>query len=398
LVDYARHQAGLGSDAEAEALAGRLGRLPLALRLAGSYLAESAAVPAAFADPGLIRTYAEYQRAVEKGQLDVAFPAPGGAELTPEQARGLIGRTWDLTLDLLEARQLPEARPVLRLLASLADAPVPHELLLDPAILADSPLFAGITGPRLWRALQALAGFGLIDLTGNSNKAVAVTRLHPLVRDTSRPHQGAEPDEHTSYLELAARLLDGATKAEETGLPEDPAAWPTWQLVVPHAMYVFEALTCGGDYPDTTIEHAAYAAGMAARYQAEQGFHSQSEATQRTVLAARLRVLGPDHPSTLATRYLVAYEMSELGDHDGALAEYRDVLATDLRVLGPDHPSTLTTRNQIAHEMAELGDHDGALAEYRDVLAARLRVLGPEHPSTVSAGTWVRYLEGREDG
>jgi hypothetical protein len=48
--------------------------------------------------------------------------------------------------------------------------------------------------------------------------------------------------------------------------------------------------------------------------------------------------------------------------------------------------------------MAQLGDHDGALAEYRDVLAARLRVLGPEHPSTVSAGTWVRYLEGREDG
>ena len=40
---------------------------------------------------------------------------PGG-ELSPEQARGLIGRTWDLTLDLLDARSLPEARPMLRLL------------------------------------------------------------------------------------------------------------------------------------------------------------------------------------------------------------------------------------------------------------------------------------------
>jgi Tetratricopeptide repeat len=45
--------------------------------------------------------------------------------------------------------------------------------------------------------------------------------------------------------------------------------------------------------------------------------------------------------------------MAELGDHAGALAEYRDVLAARLRVLGPDHPDTLTTRWQVAVEMAE---------------------------------------------
>ena len=383
LADYARHQAGLGTDAEAAALAGRLGRLPLALKIAGSYLAESAVVPAAFARDGLIRSYRDYQRAVEEGQLDIAFPAPGGAELTPEQARGLIGRTWDLTLDLLEARQLPEARPILCLLASMADAPVPHEWLLDPAILADSHLFAGITGPRLWQALQALAGFGLIDLSGNTDNAVAVTRLHPLVRDSSRPHLGAGPEEHAGYLELAARLLERATGTEETGLPEDPASWPVWQLLVPHGVYVFEALTSGADYPDTAVEHAAYAAGMAARYQAAQGLHSQSEAMQRAALAARLRVQGPDHPDTLATRHQVAYEMAGLGDHAGALAEFRDVLAAWLRVLGPDDPNTLGTRHEVAREMAELGDHAGALAEFRDVLTATLRVLGPDDPNTL---------------
>ena len=76
--------------------------------------------------------------------------------------------------------------------------------------------------------------------------------------------------------------------------------------------------------------------------------------------------------------------MAALGDHDGALAEYRDVLAAQLRVLGPDHPSTLTTRHQVAREMAARGDHAGAEAEYRDVLAARLRVLGPDHPATLT--------------
>jgi Tetratricopeptide repeat len=438
LADYARHQPGLGSDADAAALTERLGRLPLALKLAGSYLAESAAVPAAFAGPGLIRSYQDYQHAAEEGQLDLASPVPDGAELTPEQARGLIGRTWDLTLDLLETRQLPDARPILRLLASMADAPVPHELLLDPAILADSPFLPGITGPRLWQALQALAGFGLIDLTRTSDKAVPVTRLHPLVRDTSRPRPDTGPDEHTGYLQLAARLLNRAAEAEEKGLPEDPAMWPKWQLLVPHAAYIFDALTSGADYPDTTIEQAAYAAGMAARYQAEQGLHSQSAVMQRAVLAAQLRVLGPDHPDTLNTRYAIAYEMAELGDHDGALAEYRDLLDDELRVLGPDqqdtlvtrhgvayemaalgdhdgalagyrdllddelrvlgpdHPSTLAARYEVAYEMAELGDHDGALAGYRDVLTARLRVLGPDHPATVSAADWVTYLEAHE--
>jgi hypothetical protein len=90
--------------------------------------------------------------------------------------------------------------------------------------------------------------------------------------------------------------------------------------------------------------------------------------------------------------------MAELGDHDGALAGYRDVLAAKQRVLGPDHPSTLTTRHQVAYEMAELGDHDGALAEYRDVLAAKQRVLGPDHPSTLSTGAWVSFLEAQKSG
>ena len=181
----------------------------------------------------------------------------------PARSRG----GGELTLDLLETRQLPEARALLRLLASMADAPVPHELLLDPAILADSSLFAGITGPRLWQALQALAGFGLIDLTGSTDNAVAMTRLHPLARDTSRPRPDARPQQHTGYLELAARLLDRAARTEEIGLPEDPAKLPMCQVLVPHAEYVFEALTSGADWPDSAggARAAAQAAGWPVR-------------------------------------------------------------------------------------------------------------------------------------
>ena len=383
LVDHAGHHPGLGSEDDARLLAVRLGGLPLALKIAGSYLAEAAAIPAAFTGTGVIRSYRQYRDAIQAGDLGTVFPAPGG-QLTAEQARGLIGRTWDLTLDLLDARPLPEARRVLRLLARFGDAPVPYELLLHPGPLATSAPLRDITGSRLWHALKALDDFGLIDLgtSGQGLAAVPVARLHPLVRDTSRPPAGPE---RLAFLELAVRLLGRAAHADEVGLPEDPPMWPVWQLLVPHSAVVLSSVASEPDCPEDAVEAAAYAAYMAARFQAGQGFHAAAEAEYRDVLAASLRVLGPDHPSTLTARHQIAREMAARGDHTAAEAEYRDMLAASLRVLGPDHPSTLTARHQIAREMAARGDHTAAEAEYRDMLAASLRVLGPDHPSTLTA-------------
>ena len=161
--------------------------------------------------------------------------------------------------------------------------------------------------------------------------------------------------------------------------------WPAWQLLTPHATHIFHTLTTQPTPPsDDALKAAAYTVHMTTRYQASQGQHAAAEAEYRDILAAGLRVLGPDHPHTLATRHCLALEMAARGDHAAAEAEFRDVLAARLRVLGPDHPHTLATRHQIALEMAERGDHAAAEAEFRDVLAARLRVLGPDHPHTLT--------------
>ena len=388
LVDHAGGYEELGSAGEAEALAQRLGRLPLALKIAGSFLAESVVIPAAFAAPGVARTYSQYLAAIEGGQLETVFPAPSAGELTPEQARKVIGRTWDLTLDLLTARQMPEARRVLRLLACFADAPIPHELALDPQTLRDSPLLEGISGPRLWQVLETLAGFGLIDLISTDSNQLAVVRLHPLVRDTSRP-DARDPDEREAYLVLAAELLRRA--AEQADVPEDPAMWSTWQVLGAHAIYIFDTLTASSDCPDEAATAASNAVALTARYQSAQGLYSQAEEVQRRILGLRFRVLGADHPDTLTTRHEIARMMAARGDHAGAEAEYRDVLAATLRVLGADHPDTLATRHAIAYEMAERGDHAGAEAEYRDVLAAKLPVLGADHHSTLNTRHAIAY-------
>jgi RecA/RadA recombinase len=380
LADRAgRFHEALGGDAQAARLADRLGGLPLALRIVGSFLAESAAVPAVFADHDLIRSYHAYLQALDAGGTGAA---PGDGGLTAEQVGGLIGRSWELTLDMLEAQRLPEARRLLRLFASLADAPIPHELLLHPGTLAAAAPFSNLTGSRLWQLLQALVGVGLIDMTGAQDATVKFTRLHPLVRDASRPRADTDPAQAREYLGLAAALLRRA--AAQTGIPDDPEAWPRWQALAPHAVHVLAALAALPSYPASAGKDAAYAAGMAARYQTSQGLYTTAEELQLAVMTVRMKVLGPDDPETLTARHEIAYSMAARGGHAAAEAEYREVLAAQLRVIGPDHRDTLITRNNIAGQMAAQGNYTAAQAEFSDVLAAKLRVLGPDHSSTLT--------------
>jgi tetratricopeptide (TPR) repeat protein len=101
-------QAGNGS--QAQSLCTWLGGLPLALDLAGSYLADAAA--SLWPQPGTPDTFDAYQAALEN-QLDTLG---ADSSATPEeQARRKLTTTWELSLDLLESRGLSLARPLLRL-------------------------------------------------------------------------------------------------------------------------------------------------------------------------------------------------------------------------------------------------------------------------------------------
>ncbi len=75
--------------------------------------------------------------------------------------------------------------------------------------------------------------------------------------------------------------------------------------------------------------------------------NTQAEQQLREVLAARLRVLGPDHRNTLATRHEIARMLDERGQYEQAEREYRDVLAAEMRILGPDHPDIRVTRDSL---------------------------------------------------
>ncbi|MGH3378291.1 MAG: tetratricopeptide repeat protein [Actinoallomurus sp.] len=387
---------GAGDRTEAEALARRLGGLPLALRLAASYLDQTRQTPTVFADAGGIRTFAQYEAAVDDQRFEVIFPAQHAVRLSDRQARQMIGRTWDLSLDLLERRGVAEARPLLRLLACLADAPVPHELLLRPSSLAASELFpAPMTGGRVWTALRALAGAGLVDLPERSRQAatrrdhVPVLGVHPLVRDTSQP-----VEDRQRYASAVATLLAAAVRSEESGLPEQPARWPVWQVLVPHALEVLDLLDGVPGAGEDAWRDATQAAYMGARHLAATGAYGQAEAAYGDVLRARERVLGADHPDTLNARYGLARMAAARGRYDDAEAAYRQVLNARERVLGADHPDTLNARYGLARIAAAQGRYAEAEAAYREVLAAEERVLGADHPDTLRARYGIARMVG----
>jgi len=99
------------------------------------------------------------------------------------------------------------------------------------------------------------------------------------------------------------------------------------------------------------------------------------------------RVLGAEHPNTLAARGNLARWTGEAGDAAAARDQYVGLVPVVERVLGAEHPNTLAARGNLARWTGEAGD----AAEGRDQFAALLpiqeRVLGPDHPRTLA---WAR--------
>ena len=107
-----------------------------------------------------------------------------------------------------------------------------------------------------------------------------------------------------------------------------------------------------------------------------------------TLLADCTRVLGPDHPDTLASRINLARAHQQAGHLPKAIDMYETLLADCTRVLGPKHPHTLTTRNNLALAYRDRGNVPKAIAlRHQAALANKARIPGPDHPKegTVSS-------------
>jgi hypothetical protein len=98
--------------------------LPLALSLAGSYLEAKNASPWSAATPGSVTTFAAFRAALDKRFESSLFASTSTMDRDERRRRSDITTTWELSLDLLARRGVPEARLLLRLLACFGEAPI----------------------------------------------------------------------------------------------------------------------------------------------------------------------------------------------------------------------------------------------------------------------------------
>lgn len=377
----------------ARLLSARLGGLPLALRLAGSYLSKTTTEALPWAgDSATINTYSAYHEAVDQRNEEL-FHGTGEFASVVDGSWKAILTAWDLSLRLLDQRGVAHARALLRLMSCFGHAPIPYVLMLQPERLAESPLFAQISGRTLWETLQALAGVGLVDLQRDRTVAdLAVARLaviHPLVRDASRasPEVADHVDE---YLRLVTRLLQRATDDLD---PVDPSTWPSWQILFPHCPSAMELLTRStAQRSKIEIVDITGLRYRGARYLQATGLFHQAEAEYRTIVEVRERRLNSDDPETLGARHSLSVIFWYLGQLEQADHMLRLLVADATKSLGSDDPETLEARHDLAVVLRARAKLEDAELILREVHGARVRVLGQNHPDTLSTEHEIGFV------
>ena len=108
---------------------------------------------------------------------------------------------------------------------------------------------------------------------------------------------------------------------------------------------------------------------------------AQAILTSEQLVADQVRLLGPDHPDTLASRDNLAIAYHDAGRTAEAITLCEQALADMERLLGPDHPDPQKSRGNLAIAYQAAGRTAEAITMHEQTLADRERLLGPDHPT-----------------
>ncbi|MEW9518358.1 tetratricopeptide repeat protein [Streptomyces tubercidicus] len=342
-----------GTFKQAAEIADRLGRLPLALTLAGGFLSHQVLDP---------WTMDAYRRHLEEGE-PVELIDQGADLLSDVDPRHLVGRTWQLTLDAFEARGLPEAVTLLRLLARFAPEPLPLSLLNRPEISGVLPR------ARTETALRALLDQSLTELV---SVGVRCVQSHGVLLDSVA---SATPSDCLPHLNsTACRLLDAAVPQLPDAGPEDPQL----RLLSPHAIALLQRAAT----PATLADVVGIATRLATALHRTGDYLSAWE-TAHGAVALSEQTLGPEHRLVLAARSRAGRALFRLGKYAEAEPLLRQVRSEQERLFGAHDPDTLDSGHGLQLVLGNRGQKEEALSLLQVTIAGRQSALGPAHPLTL---------------
>jgi tetratricopeptide (TPR) repeat protein len=410
-----------GDEDQARALACRLGRHPLSLRLAGSYLRSRAAQGA---------TFAAYERALgDEAKTETSPYARERHAAAP--AETLTARVLKLSLDGLAEQGVPQTRPVLQLASCYASTTIPASLFNAGSVTGllttpddTSPIARG----RAEEALRKLGDIGILE------PAVGGIALHAAIIEAGRVSLDG-PDPSSARIRNAAIELLAASAAK---LPFDqPEAWPQYLLLGPHLLSLLEttagqvdrehlsllmettartanacnhggASQVGSVLCERALTYGAalgneHGAVLRVRHEmawalAYRGDLNKAEALYREVFQIRLRVLGARDQDVVDSRHELAWIAACRQDWGMAERRYQETLDESIRILDPEDPRITLIRHELAWVIANRDQNrlDEAREIFRTVLTDRRRVLGAEHPRTLTTLHELAWITARQ--
>ena len=115
----------------------------------------------------------------------------------------------------------------------------------------------------------------------------------------------------------------------------------------------------------------------------EEGRYDEARKTLEEILPIQRRVLGVEHPDTIATLYQMAIVRTYQGRLDEARKLCEEIIPVRRRILGNEHPDTLSTLHTHATILMRQGHSAEAQRLFEEIVASKRRVLGNEHPETL---------------
>ncbi|MCX5406746.1 tetratricopeptide repeat protein [Streptomyces sp. NBC_00335] len=358
LRDLAPHAGSLEDAAE---VADRLGRLPLALTLAGGFLAHQVIDPWSLSD---------YGRRLDGGAgLDPIELIEQGAAAIGGDSRHLPSRTWQLSLDALTEQGRPEAGHLLRLLACWSSDPLPLSVLLG------AELGPALAASHVESALRGLLDHSLTELNPGETRCL---RTHGVLLDSVT--RATPADQHEQLSATAARLC----LAVLPEVPDRGAQDPRVNLLAPHVIALLRRAT-SWETSRATVEAAAECA-----FRLVTAVHRSGDYTSALSLGGdAVTLLGPrlaeDSIWLIRLHRRMGLALFRLGRFQESEAVLRKVLEDCERELGPEAPETLAACRSLGRPLVNLDRIPDGIALYRRAVEGYIRALGPVHPLTLLA-------------
>ncbi|KAJ9661940.1 hypothetical protein H2198_001692 [Neophaeococcomyces mojaviensis] len=398
----------LQQEEQITAIVQELGRLALAVTLAGSYVA---ATPRLRAD--LTRYLPEYRE--RRKELLAQRPS----WLVHQYGESLL-TTWETTFRAMEG-QSPEACRFLVLLSFLNQDDIPADFPTTwinnepPAWISAIFSKTQINQYDIEEFFRVLVRFSFIKYREDQGsysmhnliQAWAYDRLEknqqrhyryvcalllqvvinttenvkPVIRGRFVPHvvssfhkisrcvESASPKDELviDLLERSAHFLNLC------GQPKDEVVFRRFILRKQQSWY-------GPDHSETLRSMSNLAATLR-----QAGKLQEALSMQRVVLKKHQQMLGEDHPNTLVSMSNLASMLKDVGELQEALFIHCVVLKKHQQILGEDHPNTLISMSNLASMLKDVGELQEALSIHCVVLEKRQQILGEDHPDTLAS-------------